>query len=112
MNSNTSPSLYDKLELNKELNSTFISFKYSFQLQGDIPSHNYFKKFYTILQLNKNAITQKLRFPRCRLTFFFLSSEESDTFSVNLTQRQSCNFLDSYNLHIYAFNDLFMYLFI
>lgn len=46
------------------------------------------------------------------LLFFFLSSEESDTFSVNLTQRQSCNFLDSYNLHIYAFNDLFMYLFI
>lgn len=45
--------------------------------------------------------------------YIFLSSEESDTFSINLTQRQKyelqcCNFLDSYNLYIYSFNDLFI----
>lgn len=52
VNSNTSPNLYDKLEL-KELNAIFISFKYSFQLSEHTIPQLFLKVLYYLTGLQK-----------------------------------------------------------
>lgn len=74
VNSNTSPNLYDKLEL-EELNAAFISFKYSFQL----PEHTIAQLFLNVLYYLAGLQKCYYQIPIWRFTLF-LSSEESGTF--------------------------------